>query len=153
METAVYPKNIFDADVTQEVIDRLTPESQPKWGKMDVAQMLAHLNVPYEYVFTDNYKRPNAVMRFVLKQFAKKVVVNEKPYKKNSPTAPDFKKVSEEDFDKQKALLIEYLKRTQELGPDHFDGKMSHSFGKLNKKEWNNMFYKHLDHHLGQFGV
>lgn len=40
METAVYPKNIFDADVTQEVIDRidrLTPESQPKWGKMDVA--------------------------------------------------------------------------------------------------------------------
>ena len=36
---------------------------------------------------------------------------------------------------------------------DYFDGKESHSFGPLNKTEWNNMFYKHADHHLTQFGV
>ncbi|MCJ8164098.1 hypothetical protein MKJ04_04535 [Pontibacter sp. E15-1] len=29
----------------------------------------------------------------------------------------------------------------------------SHSFGRLSSQEWNNMFYKHLDHHLSQFGV
>ena len=34
-----------------------------------------------------------------------------------------------------------------------FEGKESNSFGPLTKGEWNNMFYKHLDHHLSQFGV
>ena len=43
--------------------------------------------------------------------------------------------------------------KTQELGEAHFEGKESHSFGPLNKTEWNNMFYKHADHHLTQFGV
>jgi len=40
-----------------------------------------------------------------------------------------------------------------ELGEAHFDKKESHSFGVLTKGEWDTMFYKHLDHHLGQFGV
>jgi hypothetical protein len=41
----------------------------------------------------------------------------------------------------------------QELGEEHFDNKDYRSFGRLNVKEWNAMFYKHLDHHLSQFGV
>jgi hypothetical protein len=35
----------------------------------------------------------------------------------------------------------------------HFEGKESNSFGALNSTEWNNMLFKHLDHHLNQFGV
>jgi len=42
---------------------------------------------------------------------------------------------------------------TQKFGSARFEGKESHSFGKLTSKEWNNMFYKHLNHHLTQFGV
>jgi SRSO17 transposase len=49
--------------------------------------------------------------------------------------------------------LKAYIIKTQELGATHFEGKESHSFGTLTSTEWNNMFYKHLDHHLGQFGV
>jgi hypothetical protein len=45
------------------------------------------------------------------------------------------------------------MKKTQGLGEAHFDGKDSHSFGNLSKSQWNTMFYKHLDHHLTQFGV
>ncbi len=45
------------------------------------------------------------------------------------------------------------MNKTQQLGENHFDGKESHSFGALNSKEWNNMFVKHLEHHLKQFGV
>ena len=60
---------------------------------------------------------------------------------------------NEKDFEKEKVRLIEYLERTQTLGGDYYDGKESHSFGKLSTTEWNNMFYKHLDHHLNQFGV
>jgi hypothetical protein len=49
--------------------------------------------------------------------------------------------------------VVEYLKKTEELGEKYFDGLESNSFGKLTTIEWNNLFYKHLDHHLTQFGV
>lgn len=57
------------------------------------------------------------------------------------------------NFVEEKARLIDYLIKTQKLGENHFDGMESHSFGNLTKEEWNIMFYKHLDHHLSQFGV
>lgn len=149
-------KNIFDAQITNETIERinqLTPNTQALWGKMTVDQMLAHCNVTYEMVYEDKHPRPNALVKFMLKLFVKPTVVGEKPYKKNMRTAPAFLMTEKKDFEVEKNRLIEYLKRTQELGEAHFDQKESHSFGKLTLKEWNIMFYKHLDHHLSQFGV
>ena len=150
-------KNIFTKEVTNALIDRinnLTPTTQPQWGKMSVAQMLAHCNVAYEMIFEPGkHPRPNAVMRFFIKLMAKKAVVNDQPYPKNSRTAPAFLVSSEKDFDKEKTRLIDYLKKVQELGEDHFHNLESHSFGPLTKEEWSNLFYKHLDHHLGQFAV
>jgi hypothetical protein len=49
--------------------------------------------------------------------------------------------------------LIEFIQKTQQLGSDYFQWKKSHSFGELTSWEWNNMFYKHLDHHMKQFDV
>ena len=83
----------------------------------------------------------------------KNVVVSEKPYKKNGRTAPVFLVTNEKDFKTEKDRLNSYIIKTQELGSNYFDKKESHSFGDLTKSEWNNMFYKHLDHHLIQFGV
>ena len=80
-------------------------------------------------------------------------VVGEKPYKKNIMTAPQFVMKEDKDFEKEKTRLINYLVKTQQLGESYFDGKESLSFGELTVKEWNTMFYKHLDHHLSQFGV
>jgi hypothetical protein len=61
--------------------------------------------------------------------------------------------VSEKDFAEEKSRLIGYLQKTVEVGEAAFNMRESHSFGKLRTEEWNNMFYKHLDHHLTQFGV
>jgi|TARA_R110000744_G_scaffold12966_3_gene38185 hypothetical protein len=149
-------KNIFDKKVVDEVVGRinkLTPKSAGLWGKMNVAQMMAHCNVSYEMVYTDKHPKPKGAMKLMLKLFVKQPVVNEKPYKKNSRTAPAFLIVDERDFEKEKQRLIDYLIKTQELGEDHFHNKESHSFGPLTKTEWNNLFYKHLNHHLEQFGV
>ncbi|WP_299835771.1 DUF1569 domain-containing protein [uncultured Tenacibaculum sp.] len=149
-------KNIFTKEITNEVISRinnLTPETQPKWGKMNVAQMMAHCAVSYETVYTDKHPKPGAVAKFFIKLLAKNQVVSEKPYPKNGRTAPYFLITNERDFEKEKSQLIDYLHKTQELGETHFDGKESHAFGKLTKQEWNNLFYKHIDHHLQQFGV
>ena len=148
--------NIFTKNVSEKVIQRinqLKPTSQPKWGKMNVAQMLAHCNITYELVYENKHPKPNFFMKFILKNFIKKTVTSETPYKHNSRTAPIFKITNTRDFEAEKKRLLSYLKKTQQLGESHFDNKESHSFGKLPVTEWNNMFYKHLDHHLMQFGV
>lgn len=149
-------KNIFSETDSQEIIRRinqLSPETKGLWGKMGVAQMLAHCNVTYEMVYDNKHPKPGFLMRFILKKFVKNAVVNEKTYSHNSKTAPVFIIKEDKDFEAEKNRLIEHISKTQELGESHFDGKPSLSFGKLSKNEWNNMFYKHLDHHLRQFGV
>ena len=149
-------ENIFDKNVSDKIIGRiekLNHTSTPQWGKMNVAQMLAHCNVTYEMVYEDKHPKPNAIMGFILRTFVKKVVTTEVPYKHNSQTAPAFIMNTEKDFEAEKKRLTDHIIKTQQLGAAHFNGKSSHSFGPLNTAEWNNMFYKHLDHHLNQFGV
>lgn len=150
-------KNSFDLkDSTAFItrINQLTEASQPKWGKMSVAQMLAHCNVAYEAIF-DERKHPKATgfKKLFLKLFIKNIVVSEKPYQPNSRTAPQFLITSEKEFNLEKERITTYIKKTQELGADHFHNKESDAFGALTKTEWNNMLSKHLDHHLKQFGV
>jgi hypothetical protein len=148
--------NIFTKNVADNVIQRinaLSADTQPNWGKMNVSQMLAHCCVSYEMVYEDKHKKPNAFVGFMLKMFVKKGIVNEKPYAKNGGTAPAFLITDERNFDVEKARLVDFIKKTQEIGENAFDNKESLSFGKLTKTEWNNLFYKHLDHHLTQFGV
>lgn len=120
---------------------------------MNAAQMLAHCSVAYEMVYTDKHKAPNGFAKFMLKAFVKKMVVNEVPYKKNSRTAPQFIIADDRNFEAEKSRLVDYITKTEELGAEHFDGKENISFGKMPEQEWNNLFYKHLDHHLNQFGV
>lgn len=149
--------NIFTQEVTEQLIariNRLTPASQPQWGKMSVDKMLAHLNVAYETIYEPGkHPKPNFVMKYILKFVVKAAVTGDKPLRKNSPTAPYFIVASDKDFAAEKARLLEFLRRTQQLGEREFDGKASLSFGPLNKTQWSNMLYKHLDHHLTQFGV
>lgn len=149
-------KNLFTEKDTQETlkrIDSLTENSKPNWGKMSVGQMLSHCSVTYEMVFTDKHKKPNLFLKLILKTFIKKAVVSEKPYPKNGKTSPQFLITDKKDFLKEKETLKNYMKQTQKLGESYFEGKESNSFGKLTAAEWNAMFYKHLNHHLTQFGV
>jgi hypothetical protein len=148
--------NIFEKEVSDGIIARinnLKPDSPAQWGKMDVSKMLAHCNVAYEMIYTDQHPKPNFLMGFILKTFIKNKVVGEAPFPKNSRTAPQFIITSDKDFEAEKKRLIDYINKTQELGEAHFDGKESHSFGPLTKTEYSNMMYKHLNHHLEQFGA
>ncbi len=148
--------NIFHKIETDKIIQRinnLTPDSRPNWGRMNVAQMLAHCNVTYEMIYENIHPKPNALMRIILKLLVKNKVVSETAYKQNSPTAPQFIKKETHNFETEKKRLIGYITKTQQLGEAHFDNKESLSFGPLTKTEWNNMLYKHLHHHFSQFGV
>lgn len=149
--------NVFEKEVTDGLIERinkLKPDSPAQWGKMDVARMLAHCNVAYETFYEPGkHPKPNFLMKFILKNFIKKKVTGEAPMPKNSPTAPYFVIKSDKDFEAEKQRLIDYINKTQQLGESHFDGLESMSFGPMTKTEYSNMMYKHLNHHLEQFGA
>ena len=148
--------NIFTASVSNEIISRinnLSNATPAQWGKMNVTQMLAHCNVTFEFAYEEKHKKPNFFMAFILKNLVKGGLVNEKPNKKNASTAPEFIIKDDRNFDEEKNRLIQYINRTVQLGQNHFEGRTSMIFGEMTSTEWNNLFYKHLDHHLTQFGV
>ena len=151
-----YP-NAFNQDVADKVNERLaklTNETSPQWGKMNAAQMLAHLNVAYDIAYDKiSTKKPGFLMNILLKNVIKPVVVGPKPYKKNSRTAPVFLIADERVFEEEKDKFITNMQTNLDKGESFFDGKENPSFGVLTLNEWNTMFYKHLDHHFNQFNI
>lgn len=148
--------NTFDSATTQQTLTRLeklTPLSTPHWGKMNAAQMLAHLNVTYDLAYERIPHHPSFFAKLMLKWFVKDIVTSEKPYPKNSRTAPVFLISDEREFEKEKNKLIANIRDTEARGASYFEGKVSASFGKMTAGEWSNQFYKHIDHHFTQFGV
>lgn len=150
-------KNIFDANDVQNYLDRLQnlkPDTNPKWGKMNAPQVLAHLNVAYEMIFEpEQHPAPKGLRKLMLKWMVKSIVTSPKPYKEGMPTAPSFIIADSRDFEREKVRLTGFMQQVQQLGAAHFEGKVSHSFGKLTSGQWNIMLAKHLDHHFNQFGI
>lgn len=151
----MYP-SVFTPQTNVDLIARigqLTPDTQPQWGKMAVAQMMAHCSVAYDIAYEKIPVKFNWFMRQMLTFLVKPTVVGTKPYKKNTQTASVFVIDDERDFETEKQRLIDNIKQVEASGADYFDGKESPSFGRLSAQEWSNQFWKHLDHHLTQFGV
>jgi len=145
-------KSIFDKPNYEELNDRmqkLTPATTHLWGKMNVAQMLHHLNLTMEaplgkYQTTG---RPN----FFMKLF-KTVLYNDKPFGKGSPTPKDFKISESYSFEAEKEKALSNLKEIYNRGVA--GNYLPHVFfGTITNEQWGMHFYKHTDHHLKQFGV
>ena len=70
----------------------------------------------------------------------------------SSPTDPSFVVTDERDFERERARLTGLVARFCERGPAQA-GKQLHSFlGRMSGDDWGTLMYKHLDHHLRQFG-
>ena len=148
-------KSLFDSETHAEIlnrIDKLSESSQGEWGKMEVGQMLRHCQYPLK-VATGKHtiKKPNPIMGLLYKAF-KKSMYDDKLWKHNLPTAPGFKVQDKRDFKEEKGKLVTlindfYAERTQKERDPH------PAFGHLSYDQWGQLEYKHLDHHLRQFGV
>lgn len=149
--------NAFTQEVTANVTERLAKlanETTPQWGKMNAAQMLAHLNVSYDIAHERiAVKKPGFLMNILLKKVIKPIVVGPKPYKKNSRTAPIFLIGDERVFEEEKQKFLTNVQANLDKGEAFFEGKLNPSFGVLTANEWNTMFYKHIDHHFNQFNL
>ena len=150
-------QNVFSPEGVHhftERIQQLNNNTQVQWGKMNVAQMLAHCNVTYRMIYDEGFlQKPGYIKKLLFRWFIKPYVVSEKPYKQSVQTAPQFIVVDEKNFNEERQKLIAYIQRVQQEGKAAFEGRESHSFGPLTANEWNTLFAKHLDHHLRQFGA
>jgi hypothetical protein len=148
-------KSLFDQAYTAEFISRinqLTPQSKALWGKMDVAQMLAHCQTAFCTAFGSFELKFNPLLRFLFGKFLKKKVVNDTPFKQNLPAFSEAKISDTRLFEWEKKKLIELITRFQLEGRS---GVIENHaiFGKMTPADWDTLMIKHLDHHLRQFGV
>lgn len=146
-------KSLFDAETYTETLNRiarLSKNSKKQWGKMTVGQMLHHCQGPVNIMLEKNDYglKPN----WLAKVFFKKMLYNDKPFRKNLPTAKFLKESAPRDFNLEKSKLILLLAEF-ERQRDRSEWKAHPSFGYFTKQRWGQMQYKHLDHHLKQFSV
>jgi hypothetical protein len=148
-------KSLFDRDAHLDIlgrINKLTPESNPLWGKMTVSQMLSHCQKPLE-VATGDLKLKRGLIGFLFGTMAKKKMVGSEPFSKNLPTDPNFKIAERKDFYKEKNKLVALINQFVKNGREGITKESHPFFGKLSLDEWEILLWKHLDHHLRQFGV
>lgn len=148
-------KNIFEPDSYNEImqrIDKLQPNAQKQWGKMDLAQMLAHCSEPLYIALAEKPGQGGGLMALLFGKMAKKTVLEEKPFKHGLPTAKDFVQNEPKDFNTEKERLKGLVARLY-AGKDTMPTRKHPFFGQMTPAEWSRAMYKHIDHHLRQFGV
>jgi uncharacterized protein DUF1569 len=148
-------KSLFEKEAATEIlqrIDKLNASSQRQWGKMEVAQMLAHCSAAME-VATGEHPLPRMFIGQILGPIFKSSFYNDKPLTKNGPTDKSFIISDTRDFVKEKSRLKEVVQKFSNGGAEKCTTHPHSFFGKLTPEQWSAGMYKHLDHHLRQFGA
>jgi hypothetical protein len=148
-------KNLFEASAAGEIRERvagLGAESERVWGKMSVAQMLAHCSAWMEFALGERVARQSLMGR-VFGRMAKGSILGEKPISRGMPTDKRLVVVGERDFEVEQERLIGLVERFSKGGAAGCTVHPHSFFGRLTPEEWARMGYRHLDHHLRQFGA
>jgi hypothetical protein len=148
-------KSMFDTGTLKDILERinkLQPTAQRQWGKMDVAQMMAHCSAALETA-TGQRVLPRAFIGRILGPFVKPSFLGEKPFPRNAPTDKHFIISDAREFAKEKNRLVQLTKQFGEGGEAKCPPHQHSFFGMFTPQEWSIAMYKHLDHHLRQFGA
>ncbi len=148
--------SLYDQKTREEILERidaLSPERSPVWGSMNPAQMMAHVTETFDVVNGEKELKGTPLVARLFKGVIKKMVLNDKPFPKGTRTHPQYLMKDEHEFEVEKGRLVEALERfaamdeTKALAVEH------PMLGTLSRDERSWSMYKHLDHHLQQFGV
>lgn len=142
--------NQSDVNGILERLEKLTPDAERKWGKMNIGQMLAHVNVSLETAIGLNFPKRMFIGK-IIGGFLKNKFLNEKPMDKNSPTDKNYVFTDTREFEKEKNKAIELVKTFHQNGPSKCTTHPHSFFGKFSPEEWAILQWKHFDHHLRQF--
>lgn len=148
-------KNLFEDSSAMEIrnrIERLRPDSESQWGKMNVAQMLAHCSAWMEMAAGLN-SPPRSFIGRIFGKMAKKSVLGAEPIRRNMPSEKSLIMQGERDFAGERQRLLDWVERFSTGGPAQCTTHPHCFFGSMSPNEWAIMGYKHLDHHLRQFNA
>jgi len=148
-------KTLFDKqthDEVQERLGKLAPTSERLWGKMSPSQMMEHTARAMEMA-TCKTPMEQAFLGKLIGWAFKGGFLGERPMPKNVPTGPDFIIKDDPNFEATRERLKEVMNKFYGLGEIGTEGKVHRFFGTLTGKQWGETQYKHVDHHLRQFGV
>lgn len=145
-------KSVWDTDARNELyarLDRLKADTRPGWGKMDAAQMMGHcadgMRAALGELQVTDKKSP---FRFAPVRY---LVIYWLPWPQGAPTAPELIHEGKEDFSKNRAELKGVMER---LAVNRSKGLRPHAaFGQMTEKDWGCLTWRHVDHHLRQFGL
>jgi hypothetical protein len=148
-------KNLFQSEAVDEVISRidtLQPSTQHLWGKMDVAQMMAHCSAALDMASGRLILQRMFIGR-VIGRLVKPIYSNDKPFSRSNPTDPKLVVADQRDFAREQAQLKVKIREFHEGGEAKCTRHPHPFFGTMTPHEWSTGMYKHLDHHLQQFGA
>ena len=146
--------SLFNPEISQQIIQRienLRVDSPRQWGKMDAAQMLAHCAFGMETAVGIN-NPPRTFFGKLLGKLMQGELTNDKPMGKNLPTPPQYIMVESKEFEREKNRLISSIKRFSDGGESKVTKNPHPFFGNITPIQWSTGSWKHLDHHLRQFG-
>ncbi len=147
-------KSLFDPADRDALLARLTklrPDAPRQWGKMDLAQALAHLSVTLEAALGERHV-PQVLIGKLLAPFFRGVMLGPRPFAKNAPTGRALVVSDPRDFARERDRLVATIGRFVAAGPDAV-ARQPHGFlGRVTGDEWGRVQWKHVDHHLRQFG-
>lgn len=146
-QKSLYEDNTYQLILAR--IERLAPQTAPQWGSMSAAQMLAHCAEVMEVANGEPLEGTPLLVK-LFKGMIRSMVVSDKPFPKNTKTHPQYRQTAERDFGAEKQRVLAALTRfKQEEGLE----REHPLFGAMSVEEKGWSMYKHLDHHLNQFGV
>jgi hypothetical protein len=149
-------KNLFEVMTVEEVKERmavLRTDSARQWGKMNAAQAMEHCARGMELALGDR-RPPRVLMGRILGPMIKPIAFRDgEPMRRNSPTVPGLAVLGETDLVQGRERLCGLVDRFAAGGPGVCTTHPHSFFGRLTPDEWSAWMYKHLDHHLRQFGV
>jgi hypothetical protein len=149
-------KNLFEPGRAAELtarIERLRPDSPRQWGTMTAPQALAHCAVAMEWAVGDTHAPRMMIGRFMGPLARRMAVRNDDPMVKNAPTSPDLRIADQRELATEQARLTSLIERFSTGGPAACTTHPHSFFGRMTPDEWAVLMYKHVDHHLRQFGV
>ncbi len=114
--------------------------------------MLAHCAITMEMA-TGQRHLPRVFIGRIVGPMVKSSFLGPKPFSKNSPTDKSFLIKDQRNFDAEKERLLILVKQFAEGSEAKCTTHPHAFFGKLTPTEWATIMYKHLDHHLTQFGA
>jgi transposase InsO family protein len=97
--------------------------------------------------------RPRILLGRLIAPLFKSIYTNEKPFSQNNPTDKKLVIRDSRDFTREQAQLKEKIKQFQQGGETQCTRHPHPFFGSLTPQDWSRGMYKHLDHHLRQFGA